>query len=672
LARSPAVTLFAAVATIVVVISSTVVLTASAIGRQVPHVDLGTDNLPPLERASVRPTSTPTTVFAADGSTLGQFVPEQQFVPIDAAHIPKPVADVVTASEDPDFYNHHGFTITGTARAALVNASAGDAVEGGSTITQQVAKNLYTDGAHTFARKVRELAIAVKLEDHYSKDEILAAYLNTSYFGEGALGIRAAASVYFNKPVDQLTLSEIALLTGLIPAPSERDPRSNPAAAEAARQHVLDRVAATNRIDAATINAARTQPPQLAAPPQATSTQPFFMEYVRQWLLDVAHIPPEQVFGGGLRVETSLDPTIQAAAAYAVAYELPDPNGPTAAAVVLDHRTGHVLALIGGRDWASSHVDLARGADGGGTGRQPGSSFKPFVLADAIGAGFRPDDPIPAPANITVDGGDGADASIQNFDHAGYGTVSLTDATVHSINTAYTWLTEQVGPQSVRDLASAAGIGHLPPTGIGPSIGLGAYETSPMDMAAAYSMFPEDGHRVTPVPVVRVTTPDGRVIVDNTAPAPGPTVVDPAVCRTVTGVLGQVIDRGTGTAAKLDRPAAGKTGTTDDYANAWFVGYTPQLTAAVWVGYPAANIPMHDVNGVSDVVGGTIPARIWHDLMTAASANLPSEPFPPPLPLPPGTYSAPPPAASPAPPPPAAPGNAPPSADHRNKKPPNG
>jgi penicillin-binding protein 1A len=226
----------------------------------------------------------------------------------------------------------------------------------------------------------------------------------------------------------------------------------------------------------------------------------------------------------------------------------------------------------------------------------------------------------------------------------------------------------------VRDLASAAGIGHLPPTGIGPSIGLGAYETSPLDMAAAYSMFAEDGRRVTPVPVVRVTTPDGRVIVDNTAPAPGPAVIEPAVSRTVTDVLGQVIARGTGTAAQIDRPAAGKTGTTDDYANAWFVGYTAQLTTAVWVGYPGANIPMHNVNGVSDVVGGTIPALIWHDLMQSASANLPAEPFPPPVPLPPGTYSAPPaspsPSASPAPasPAPATTGGAP-SPVHRGGRP---
>jgi penicillin-binding protein 1A len=363
-------------------------------------------------------------------------------------------------------------------------------------------------------------------------------------------------------------------------------------------------------------------------------------------LLDVAHLPAAQVFGGGLRVETSLDPRIQQATQDTVAHQLPDPNGPTSSVVVLDHRNGRVLALIGGPDWATSHVDLARGADGGGTGRQPGSSFKPFVLATALEAGFRPNDPIPAPASLTVEG---ADQAIENYNHGGYGTVSLTDATVHSINTAYTWLTEQVGPQKVRDTATALGIAHLPADGIGPSIGLGAYETSPMEMATAYSTIAEDGNRVTPVPVVRVVAPDGSVLVDNTTPPAGPSVLAPAICRTVTGVLTQVVERGTGTAAKLDRPVAGKTGTTDDYANAWFVGYTSQLTAAVWVGYPAANTPMHHVSGVADVAGGTIPAHIWHDVMAAASADLPVQPFPAALPLPPGTRSAPP-TSTPAPP----------------------
>src|SRR5439155_21685807 len=167
-------------------------------------------------------------------------------------------------------------------------------------------------------------------------------------------------------------------------------------------------------------------------------------------------------------------------------------------------------------------------------------------------------------------------------------------------------------PQQVRDLATALGIGHLPAAGIGTSIGLGAYETSPMDMAAAYSAFAEDGRRVTPVPVNLVSAPDGSVLVDNRAPAPGPSVLDPAICRTVTSVLTQVVERGTGTAAQLDRPVAGKTGTTDDYANGWFAGYTAQLTGAVWVGYPAANTPMHDINGVPSVGGGKIHTAIWH------------------------------------------------------------
>jgi len=415
---------------------------------------------------------------------------------------------------------------------------------------------------------------------------------------------------------------------------SDRDPRVHPDVAEASRLHVLQRAEETNRFDHATVAAAQAQPPALAPPSSGASTHPFFMEYVRQWLLDTAHLTPEQVIGGGLRVETSLDGRVQEAAIAAVNSHLPDPNGPTAAVIVLDHRTGHVRALVGGRDWNTSKVDLARGYDGGGTGRQPGSAFKPFVLANALTAGFRPETPIPAPANLEVEG---ADHAIENYSGGGYGTVSLTDATVKSINTSYTWITEQVGPQQVRDTATALGITHLPADGVGPSIGLGAYETSPLEMAAAYSTIAEDGRQVNPTPVVRVIAPDGQVLVDNQTPAPGATVLDPAVCRTVSRILTQVVERGTGKSAKLDRPVAGKTGTTDDYSNAWFVGYTSQLTGAVWVGYPTANTPMHDINGVADVAGGTLPARIWHDVMAAASTDLPVEPFPDPLPLPPGT-----------------------------------
>ena len=642
----PLQTIFLAVLAFVLVVFSAVVITTSLVAEQAPRLDVGADHLVPLEQAVARDVSMPTTVVAADGQLLGRFLPEQRFVPIDATHIPQLVVEVVTASEDPDFFSHHGYTVAGIVRAAVANTSAGDAVEGGSTITQQVAKNLYTGGERTVARKVRELAVATTLEDHYSKQQILAAYLNSTYFGEGAVGIRAASAVYFGKPVEQLTLSEVALLVGLIPAPSDRDPRLHPDVAEASRLHVLDRTATTKRVDAAQIAAARVQPPALAPPQATTSTQPYFMEYVRQWLLDDAHLPAAQVLGGGLRIETSLDLRMQQSAAAAIADALPDPAGPTAAAVVLDHRNGHVLALVGGSDWSASKVDLARGADGGGSGRQPGSSFKPFALAAAMVAGFRPNDPLPAPARITLPG---ADHPIENYDHADHGTVSLTDATVHSINTAYAWLTEQVGAQPVRDLATALGIDHLPATGVGPSIGLGAYETSPMDMAAAYGTIAEDGHRVTPVPVTRVVAPDGHVLIDNRAPAPGPGVLDPAVCRAVTGVLTQVVQRGTGTAAQLDRPVAGKTGTTDDYANGWFVGYTAQLAAAVWVGYPSANTPMHDINGVPSVSGGTIPARIWHDVMSAASADLPAQPFPDPLPLSPSTRSPAPTAPSPTP-----------------------
>ena len=625
--------LVAGTAGIALVLSATAAVTATVLARETPKLDLGTDHLVPLDQAAARAVAMPSTVVAADGRPIGQFMPEQRFVPIDAAHIPPTVTALVTASEDPDFFTHHGYTVHGIARAVVANTNAGDTVEGGSTITQQVAKNLYTDGARTLSRKVHELAVATTLERRYSKEEILAAYLNSTYFGEGAVGIRAASAVYFGKPVEQLSASEAALLVGLIPAPSDRDPRSHPDIAEQNRLHVLQRAAETGRLDPATLDAARVHPPALAPPASDASSEPFFMEYVRQWLLDVAHLPPDQVVGGGLHIETSLDPRVQDAASAAAFGALRDPSGPTAAVVVLDHRNGHVVAMVSGRDWATSKVDLARGADGGGSGRQAGSAFKPFALTTAIENGFRPGDSLPAPKSLPVPG---APEPIENYDHKDYGRVSLTDATVHSINTAYAWLTEQVGPQAVRDRATALGIEHLPERGVGPSIGLGAYETSPLDMAAAYSTIAEDGRRVTPVPVVRVTGPDGTVLIDNRAPAAGNSIADPTVCRTVTDILTKVVERGTGTAAKLHRPVAGKTGTTDDYANGWFVGYTSQLTAAVWVGYPDANTPMHDINGVANVSGGSIPAQIWHDVMAAASADLPVEPFPDVLPLPPG------------------------------------
>ncbi len=638
------------VAVLALVLSGTVLATAAVVGHQVPNLDTGIDRLPPLAQAAAHPASAPSTVVAADGSPIGQFVPSERFAPLAPDQIPPLVTQVVTASEDPTFFEHHGFTPAAMIRAALTNASAGHAVEGGSTITQQLAKNLYTDGARTLGRKVRELAIAVHLEDRYSKKELLAAYLNSTYFGEGAVGIRAAANVYFATPVEQLGVGEVALLVGLIPAPSDRDPRVHPAEAEAARQEVLDRVQDSRQIEQSAIDAARAAAPALAPPVMTTSTDPYFMEYVRQWLLGPGHLTPDQVMSGGLRIETTLDRGVQDAAAAAIAAHLPDPQGPTAATVVLDHHNGHVIALIGGRDWSASKVDLARGVEGGGAGRQPGSSFKPFVLAAALVAGFRPDDPVPAPASMAVDG---ADHPVENYAGAAYGTLNVTEATVHSVNTSYTWLTEQVGPQAVRDMATSLGIGHLPPTGVGPSIGLGAYETSPLDMVAAYSAIAEDGHRVDPTPVARVIGPDGKVIIDRTAPPPGPGVLDPAFCRTVTDILTQVVQRGTGTAARLDRPVAGKTGTTDDYTNAWFVGYTPELAASVWVGYANANTPMHDVSGVADVTGGSIPAAIWHDVMAAATASIPVAAFPPLLPLPPSPRSpapAPDPAATPPPP----------------------
>jgi penicillin-binding protein 1A len=590
-----------------------------------PKVELGVEDPEPLAEAAARPLSQPSVVVDAAGHEIASFRPEQLHVSIEPDAVPHNVQVAVVAAEDRDFFRHHGFDLKAIARAAVADLRHDEVVQGGSTITQQLVKNLYTNKARTLRRKLDELATARDLEAKYSKREILAAYLNTVYFGEGAVGIEAAARTYFHKPSSRLTLGEAALLAGLIPAPSVYDPRRNPPTAEARRQVVLDRVARAGTASAADVERAREEHPHVFPPAAATATHPYFVDYVRRWLVNVAHLDPQLITGGGLRIETTLDPKAQEAAEHAIDAHLPDRAGPTGAAVVIDPGTGFVRALVGGRNWERSKVNLALGRLGGGSGRQPGSSFKAFVLAKAYESGMKPSDVIPAPRTYTPEG---YSTPVGNYEGQGYGSMSLLDATKHSVNTAYVQLTEKLGPMAVRELAARLGIEGLP-AWVGPSIGIGAYETSPLEMATAYGAFASDGLKVDPTPVVRVIDAHGKVLVDRRTPAPRPRVLDANVAHLVDATLRQVIESGTGTAADIGRPAAGKTGTSDQLQNAWFVGYTPQLVTAVWVGYPQGNVPMTDVPGVGHVTGGSIPARIWRDVMLAALDGVPPADFPP-------------------------------------------
>ncbi|HVM08907.1 MAG TPA: transglycosylase domain-containing protein, partial [Acidimicrobiales bacterium] len=587
----------------------------------------------PLEDAVEADLSLPTIVTGADGTEIGRFRPETLQRPVRWDEIPESVRVAIVAAEDSDFWTHVGVDVRAAARAFVANARRGEIVQGGSTITQQLAKNLYTSGDRSIDRKLDEFRLALELERQYTKQEIFTAYVNTVYLGENAIGIGAAARTYFRKAVSDLTLSEAALLAGVIPAPSIYSPRVDPELAEQRRLLVLDRVEATGGLPPEEVAAARHAPPEVKPARHSSARYPYAVDYVRRWLLDVAGVAPRDLFGGGLRIETTIDPRIQDAARDVVKRHLPEPHNPSAAVVVLDPATGHVRALVGGRDWDTSSVNLALGARGGGTGRQPGSSFKPFVLATAFEHGVSPLDRIEAPETYTPRG---TDAVVHNYTRRGYAPMTLAEATKRSINTSFVSLTDFVGPNAVAEMARATGLGV--PEDVGPSIGIGTYEVSPLGMAAAYGSFAVDGRRVDPSPVAAVKTASGETLDLGVHVGPGDEAMSSDTARLVTSTLrGVAQPGGTGRAADIGRPLAGKTGTTNDYTNAWFVGYTPQLVAAVWVGFEEGAIPMRDINGVARVTGGSFPARIWHDVMQVAHDGLPVADFAPAPHRPPAT-----------------------------------
>lgn len=577
----------------------------------------------------------PSTVYDAAGNALGTFSDFDLTVPMTSQDVPDVLKKAVVAAEDQRFYQHRGVDPQGVARAAWVSYQGGAILQGGSTITQQYIKNAYLTFDVRISRKLREALLATQLERQMSKDQILFNYLNTIYFGSGAYGAAAAAQRYFGKPVSQLSLSEAATLAGVIPAPTVWSPRANLTDAEQRRRIVLDTMATVGFITPAEAEQAKEQVLWLAtdgpAPGPATVvvplpdnavSNPYFVDWVQEELL--GRYGAELVYRGGLRIETSLDPSLQQLAEAAVAERLSgfDPSVEMAMAV-LEPRTGHVRAMVGGRDYAISQVNLATG---GSLGMQPGSSFKPFTLAAAFEHGFRPDSVVPAPALYQVPGcTEDEGCTIKNSEGSGYGSASLRTATASSINTAYANLAQSVGIPTVAEMASRLGVGAIDPKGdYGLSLTLGAYEVSPLDMAGAYSTFANQGVRQQPTGIVRVVDKTGRVLEDNTA-RPGTRVLSSAVATNVTDVLRGVVTSGTGRNAALGKqPAAGKTGTTDNYHDAWFVGYTPQLAAAVWMGH------RDEVSNLGGVTGGSHPALAWSSFMRRALAGQPVAEFSPP------------------------------------------
>jgi penicillin-binding protein 1A len=605
----------------------------------------GCGGLPRLEDYPTLPLAQTSFLYASDGSLIAELHADQDRVVLTFRQMPQSIRDATVAIEDRRFYQHHGVDLRAIVRAAYDNIAAGRTVEGGSTITEQLVKNLYTGDDRTVRRKIDEAVLAWQLEDRMTKDQILTEYLNTVYFGAGAYGVQAAAQTFFGVDAVHLDLAQSATLAGLITSPGHFDPVRHPRRARGRRDVVLRLMSEQHLISARAYTRAVRAPLRVhrSKPSSARYPDPYFVDYFKAWFLSnpafgrTREDRYKALFTGGLRITTTIDPRLQSAAESAVQSVLAYPNDPAGAMTVMDPTTGYVRAMVGGRTndyWdgtPGSRVNLATGE--GGTGRQSGSSFKPFALVTALENGISPSTVFPAPSSIRIPMRGGHEWSVTNAEGSGYGSLTLEEATIHSVNTVYAQLIDRLGPAKVVAVAKRMGIRcctrvSQPTHPLLPYLSavLGTNEVNTLEMADAYSTLASGGSRVDPVPVISVSDAKGNVLW-RADPRPR-RVLDPQIASAVDHILQNVVLYGTGTAANIGRPQIGKTGTAMDHSNAWFVGAIPQLTAAVWVGYPAGQIPMVPPRTRITVFGGTWPAGIWRLFMERATLNLPVRTFP--------------------------------------------
>jgi len=561
-------------------------------------------------------------VYAWDGSLLGAIPAERNRTPVGRREISPWVARATVAIEDRRFYQHGGIDPVGIVRAMVADVRAGRIVQGGSTITQELARNLYLSRERTIQRKLVEACLAIKLARAWSKERILTAYMNEVYYGNHAYGIEAAAETYFSVKARALDLEQAALLAGLPQAPSLYDPFHNPSAARARRNEVLRAMLANGDISASQYFTARDDPSLHLRPGHAYTRirEPYFFGYVEDLL--------EQEYGantvrsGGLRVYTTINPHLQRAARAAITHVLDERADPAAAIVSIDPRTGAIRAMTAvtpGR--SGNQFNFVTSAH-----RQPGSTFKTIVLTTAVARGLDPFRTyyLSAPFYYAP-----LKWSVETYDHTYAGVESVANATVQSDNTVFARLAVDVGPGNIVDMAHKLGVRS--PLKAVPSLTLGSVGVTPLDMASVYATLAAGGIYSKPMAITKVVLPGGHVDTQAGWGKPQRTRVIPDwVASTVTSVLEQNMLSGTGTGAHLSgRTDAGKTGTTDNYADAWFCGYLPFLEATVWIGYPRGEIPMLDVHGIA-VSGPSFPATIWHVFMETAVGKRKDVPFPEP------------------------------------------
>jgi penicillin-binding protein 1A len=632
-------------------------------------------DVPPLQEALPSPPQT-SVIYAADGKTvLARLVLDEDRKVVPLKDIPSRVRNAVVAIEDDRFYEHGGIDMRGILRAAVADLRKGSIAQGGSTLTQQYIKKVVTGDSRTLDRKIREAMYAVELERRWSKDQILEAYLNQAYFGDGVYGIATASQHYFGgKSVRKLTLAEAAALAATVQAPNRLKP-TRPKDNKPRRMAVLDRMQERGYATPRAVAKAKRQKLKVKLYHPRTR-QPYFVEYIKQQLLhdraydkvlgkENSERRKRMVFQGGLKVYTTLQPRRQAQARAAIRNQLWTRFGkngnPTGALASVDPKTGRILALYGGREnFKRSQVDLATAR--GGAGFQPGSSFKVFFLVAALEKGITPGRVYNSPARITIPDrrcytGFNTPWTLGNAGDGEAGVFNMYGATAHSVNTYFAQLAMDVGIERGIETARRMGIG-VPPRGTEEyddhwevcSSVLGVVPVSVLDMASAYGVLANNGVRCPAFSIARIDGPGKQLFERNPDCRK---VIEPKIAATVTAMLRGVVTGGTGGAAALpDRPVAGKTGTAQEYKSAFFNGYTPQIATSVWVGFTPKPVPMRYQNGGRPVYGGTFPAMIFHDYMTAALNGAPVEGFPaaPPPPPPPAPPTTKPPPGGPKPP----------------------
>jgi penicillin-binding protein 1A len=559
-------------------------------------------------------------LYASDGSLLGVVASTTNRQPLQLDKMSPWLPEATVAIEDARFWEHGALDYQGIARALFKDATAGRIVQGGSTITQELARNLYIGKPQrTLSRKLKEACLAEKLAARWSKKQILAAYLNEVFYGRHAFGAQAGAQTFFSEGALQLTLPQAALLAGLPQAPSSYDPVQHPDEALARRNEVLAAMLKHGYITQQAFDAAIAAPLGLKLGTlYSAQRHPNFFGWATQQLVN--RFGERRVEAGGLQVRTTLDPRMQTAALDAAKSVLQQKTDPAAAVVAIDPRTGAVKAMISYLpDGRTLKFNLASQAT-----RTAGSAFKPFTLATAIDQGDSVYSGFSGPSQITITDPkcsfNGVPWTVHNSADESTGYMNLLDATANSVNTIYAQLVDIVGPDNI--VATAHKMGITTPLQSVCSITLGTQPVNPLEMASAYATLAARGVYRAPQPFASVRGPGGAVIGGLGAPAVQ--AIPQNTADLVTYALEGVISHGTGTAAYFGRPAAGKTGTAENYEDAWFCGYTPQLATCVWVGYPKAEIPLVNVEGYGAVFGGTLPAIIWNRFMSAAVSKLPA------------------------------------------------